>query len=65
MFLVVMHMCMYLKRKSPSFTQSQGIVFFFGYTIKGYGLWDPTDHKVIVSRDVIFNEKSMQRKEVQ
>ena len=28
--------------------------------IKGYHLWDPTTHKVVVSRDVIFTENEMQ-----
>src|ERR1044072_2585627 len=34
---------------------------FIGYNndVKGYKLWDPTKKKVVVSRDVIFDEQSM------
>lgn len=36
---------------------------FLGYVegTKGYRLWDTVVHKIIVSRDVYFNENSMQR----
>jgi len=35
---------------------------FLGYAdgVKGYRLWDPTSHKVIISRDVIFMEDKKQ-----
>ncbi|KAE8725329.1 hypothetical protein F3Y22_tig00008957pilonHSYRG00078 [Hibiscus syriacus] len=38
---------------------------FLGYAdgVKGYCLWDPTARKVIISRDVIFVEDKLQRKE--
>ncbi|KAE8706560.1 hypothetical protein F3Y22_tig00110392pilonHSYRG00195 [Hibiscus syriacus] len=38
---------------------------FLGYAdgVKGYRLWDPTASKVIISRDVIFVEDKLQRKE--
>ena len=38
---------------------------FLGYVdgVKGYRLWDPTAHKVIISRDVIFTEDKLQIKE--
>lgn len=31
---------------------------FFGYdgVAKGYGLWDPTTHKIVIKRDVIVDE---------
>jgi len=31
---------------------------FLGYVdeVKGYRLWDPTTHKLVISRDVIFVE---------
>ena len=46
--------------------KSRKCVFIsYGNTIKGYGLLYPTNYNIIVSRDIIFNEKSMQRKEVQ
>ena len=37
---------------------------FLGYTdrVKGYRLWDPTTHKIFISRDVIFVEDQMQRR---
>jgi hypothetical protein len=38
---------------------------FLGYAdgVKGYRLWDPTAHKVVISRDVIFAEGKMQMEE--
>ena len=38
---------------------------FLGYAdgVKGYRLWDPTTCKVIVSRDVIFVENQLLRKD--
>src|ERR1044072_2549439 len=37
---------------------------FIGYNkgVKGYKLWDPTKKKLVVSRDVIFDEQSMMNK---
>ena len=34
---------------------------FVGYydVMKGYRLWDPTAHKIVISRDVIFDESSL------
>ena len=31
--------------------------------MKGYRLWDPTAHKLVISRDVIFIEDKMQIEE--
>ncbi|KAL3846133.1 hypothetical protein ACJIZ3_003536 [Penstemon smallii] len=38
---------------------------FLGYAdgVKGYRLWDPTAHKVIISRDVIFTDNKIQENE--
>ncbi|GJT82694.1 retrovirus-related pol polyprotein from transposon TNT 1-94 [Tanacetum coccineum] len=38
---------------------------FLGYAdgVKGYRLWDPTTHKVVVSRDVVFIEDKIQENE--
>ena len=38
---------------------------FLGYVdeVKGYRLWDPTAHKVIINRDEIFAENKLQIKE--
>ncbi|XP_024039432.1 gibberellin-regulated protein 14-like [Citrus clementina] len=38
---------------------------FLGYTdgVKGYRLWDPTAHKIVISRDVIFIEDQLQRRD--
>ena len=34
---------------------------FLGFEkgVKGYKLWDPVAQKVVISRDVVFNKKSM------
>jgi hypothetical protein len=31
--------------------------------VKGYPLWDPTAHKVVISRDDVFAENKMQMEE--
>ncbi|KAH9654151.1 hypothetical protein KPL70_027652 [Citrus sinensis] len=38
---------------------------FLGYAdrVKGYRLWDPTAHEIIISRDVIFIENQLQRRD--
>ena len=38
---------------------------FVGYddVTKGYRLWDPTSHKIVISRDVIFYESSLIKSE--
>ena len=54
------------EKKSKLDPKSRKCVFLgFENTIKGYKLWDLTNHKVIICRVVISNEKSMQGKEVQ
>ena len=39
--------------------------FFVGYdyVMKRYRLWDPTTHKIVISRDVIFYESSLIKSE--
>ena len=34
---------------------------FVGYNdgVKGYRLWDPTTHKIIIRKDVVFDESSL------
>ena len=38
---------------------------FLGYAdgVKGYHLWDPTAHKIVISKDVIFIEDQLQMKD--
>ena len=38
---------------------------FLGYAngLKGYHLWDPTAHKIVINRDVIFVKDQLQRKD--
>jgi hypothetical protein len=40
---------------------------FIGYNVNdfGYHLWDYENHKIIRSRDVVFNEKVMHKDELQ
>ena len=40
---------------------------FIGYSVNGFGylLWDYENHKIIRSRDVIFNEKVMYKDQMQ
>ena len=37
----------------------KGIFLGFKKGVKGCKLWDPVVEKVVISRDVVFNEKSM------
>ncbi|KAE8665844.1 Retrovirus-related Pol polyprotein from transposon TNT 1-94 [Hibiscus syriacus] len=60
----------YLVNRAPSIaielkTPMEMKCKFLGYAdgVKGYRLWDPTAHKVIISRDVIFVEDKLRRKE--
>jgi hypothetical protein len=31
----------------------------YGKGVKGYKFWDPTANKVVISRDVVFDENSI------
>ena len=42
--------------------KSQKLVFVgYGDGVKGYRLWNPTAHKIIINRDVIFDETSLMK----
>nr|GEW10070.1 Gag-Pol polyprotein [Tanacetum cinerariifolium] len=60
---------MYNSQETTKLDPKSRKCLFLGYAdeVKGYRLWDPTAHKVVVSRDVVFmedkireNEKAMQ-----
>ncbi|XP_073101430.1 uncharacterized protein [Elaeis guineensis] len=50
------------KKKKIKLDRNSQKCIFLGYAkgVKGYRLWDPTIHKIIISRDVVFNEESFQ-----
>ncbi|XP_073113605.1 uncharacterized protein [Elaeis guineensis] len=50
------------KEKRTKLDRNSRRCIFLGYAkgVKGYRLWDPTTHKIVVSRDVVFNEESFQ-----
>lgn len=56
----------FLQSKKLNWIQDLKSVFL-GYAngTKGYRLWDLTDHKIIISRYVVFKEDSLQKKKVQ
>ena len=37
----------------------------YGDGVKGYRLWDPTSHKIIINRDVVFDEMSLMKSDVE
>ena len=45
----------------PKFDAKSSHCIFVGYQkgVKGFKLWDPKVNKVVISRDVIFDEKAM------
>ncbi|GKD14771.1 retrovirus-related pol polyprotein from transposon TNT 1-94, partial [Tanacetum coccineum] len=48
--------------KTPMEMWRESRCLFLGYAdgVKGYRLWDPTSHKVVISRDVVFMEDKIQ-----
>nr|GEW42722.1 retrovirus-related Pol polyprotein from transposon TNT 1-94 [Tanacetum cinerariifolium] len=56
---------MYNSQKTTKLDPKSRKCLFLGYAdgIKGYRLWDPTAHKVVVSRDVVFMEDKNQDNE--
>jgi len=57
-FLVVWLMCMYLIKIEKRLDAKSELCIFIGYseTSKAYKLYNPLTNKLIVSRDVIFDE---------
>jgi hypothetical protein len=57
--LIPKNQCSKLDSKSKKY-------IFVGYddVVKGYRLWDPTTHKIIISRDVVFDESPLIKSDV-
>ncbi|GKA35499.1 retrovirus-related pol polyprotein from transposon TNT 1-94 [Tanacetum coccineum] len=56
---------MYNTQETTKLNPKSKKCLFLGYAdeVKGYRLWDPTAHKVVVSRDVVFMEDKIQENE--
>jgi hypothetical protein len=56
---------MYITQEVSKLDSKSRKYVFLGYAdgVKGYRLWNPTAHKVVISRDVIFAEGKMQMEE--
>ncbi|KAH9681106.1 hypothetical protein KPL71_026832 [Citrus sinensis] len=54
-----------MPKKEQSWIQNLERCIFLGYAdgVKGYRLWDPTAHKIVISRDVIFIKDQLQRRD--
>ena len=54
-----------MPKKEQSWIQNLERCIFLGYAdgVKGYRLWDPTTHKIVISRDVIFIKDQLQRRD--
>ena len=55
---------MYNTQERTKLDLKSKICIFLGYAhgVKGYCLWDPTTHKIVISKDVIFVEVQLQWK---
>ncbi|GJV18873.1 retrovirus-related pol polyprotein from transposon TNT 1-94 [Tanacetum coccineum] len=56
---------MYNSQETTKLDPKSRKCLFLGYAdgVKGYRLWDPTAHKVVVSRDVVFMKDKIQENE--
>ncbi|KAH9685421.1 Integrase catalytic domain-containing protein [Citrus sinensis] len=47
---------------SEEYTDSKFFTFWYDNGVKGHRLWDPTAHKIVINRDIIFVEDQLQRR---
>ena len=55
------------KNQRPKLDAKSKCYVFVGYgnAVKGYTLWDPSFHKIVISRDIAFDESSFLKSNVE